>query len=202
MDFEVLSTEHGQRTIFHEIADFFKNRRRQLQDWESTPPHRLGWFILVFVSLELVLSWRLSNQKGLGRDLVSQTLSVGMLLLLLEMALAKVGQEVGEFFKKKGSFFTTITFFNISLLPLLLVLPLTLLNWTLPQFSLMVVVVMLFLISKVFANFRESLEISFEFSRLQSALVLYLSSGLITVGIFLALYISFFGFIGEALSSL
>ncbi len=201
MDFEVLTSREGGRNIFHEVADFFKNRRRQLQDWDSNPPHTLGWFVLFLVALELVVAWRMTQSRGFSREIIGQTISIGFFLLVIEMALAKVGQEVGEFFKKKGRFFTTLTFFNISLMPLLLILPIALLNWTLPKFGLLVLLMVVVLFTKVLANFRESLEISFEFSRLQSALVLYLSSGLITVGVFIAIYISLFSILSDVITT-
>jgi hypothetical protein len=202
MDFEVLETNESNQGLFYEIENFFRNRRRQLQDWEPHPPQAFGWLILLAVSFELAVLWRMSHRQGLAKEIVGLTFTFGMLLLLVELALAKVGQEVAEFFKKKGRFMTAVSFLNIGLIPLLMILPLVILKRLAPQMEIVSVIAILVMITMVLANFREALEISFEFNKLQSALVLYLSGGFIAAGLLIVIYASFFSLISEVFSAL
>lgn len=189
MEFEVLGEHSTTLSPFDALASYLRNRRRQLQDWEANPPHRWGLAVLLLASLEIVLTLRLYSGSGLTEPLVSHVTLVLSGLLLIEAALAKIAAEVGAFFNRKGKMGTAITFFNLGLLPFLFVLPLGVMGYGWPAARTFVLFAWLVMGAKVLINWRESLEISYEMNRLQSAIVLYLGSGFFLVGLLLAAYI-------------
>jgi len=155
------------------LKGYLSHRRRFLQDQEGNPPVKLGWAIFFLVVVELVLARRLYHDIGLGIRIVSDLVGTALLLLFFQALLVKITSEVGTFFQKKGSGKTTWTFFSIGLFPLLLFLPLTLLFWIGDFSPLLRLILFLFLLMRVLSNWRESIEITFEFNRLQSTLVIY-----------------------------
>src|SRR5690348_486742 len=103
MDFEVLGGNDGATHPLHALEQYFRNRRRQLQDWESNPPHRLGVLILVLSLLEMVIGWRLIKGTGYTSELVTHALMLALAVALVEVGLARIASEVAVFFKKKGN---------------------------------------------------------------------------------------------------
>lgn len=184
MDFEILSEQTRRPSLFDVFERYLTNRKLALQSWVKNPPHALGWGIFLLVALELVAGNRLLKQTGIGSDAVRQFIALGGTILIVEFLLAVVAAQAAEIFKTTGATFNLITLFNIGLSPLLLLLPVTLLTWLSgaaegARFFL----VILFLV-KVVGNWRESLELVYKFTRMQSALVLYAASA---IGIFVLL---------------
>jgi len=203
MDLEILDQTPVTKTPWREVKSFFVNSRRQFQDWEALPPHALGLVILLGVSLEFVLMRNLASHLGFTWKILTQTLLLAGIVVLGELMLAKIGQQVGEFVNKKGRVTTALTFLNIGLHPLLLLLPVYLLSWLSGgRAAAMVVFLAALLLIKVLALWRESLEISFEFSRLQSTLVIYLAFGVVIVGICGIFYLSLISSLSSFLSQL
>jgi hypothetical protein len=199
MDFEVLEEDPADHPLLA-LESYFKNRRRQLQDWEAEPPHRLGVMVLVVALFEIVLGWRLLSGVGLSKSLAVHSMMGASMVVLIELGLARVASEVAGFFNKKGEVSTAVTFFNLGLLPLFLILPLLLAAYSFPSLKPFALVGCLLLAAKVLANWRESLEVSFELSKFQSALVIYLASAIFTLFIFLGAYIGFISTVSRALN--
>ncbi len=198
MDFEIFEEERADHPLLA-LETYFKNRRRQLQDWEAEPPHRLGVIVLVVALFEVVLGWRLINGAGLSKTLAVHSMMAASMVALIELGLGRVASEVAGFFNKKGEVATAVTFFNLGLLPLFLFLPLILAAYTVPSLKPFALVGCLLLAAKVLANWRESLEVSFELSKFQSALVIYVASAIFTLFILLGAYVGFISTISRAL---
>jgi hypothetical protein len=189
MDFEVLGDDPSHPHFFQALESYFKDRRRQLQDWDAAPPHYLGVAVLLMGVVEVIFSWRLSNGAGFSRQIVAKGLMAALAVLLAELAIARIGSEVAGFFNKKGKVGTAVTFFNLGLLPLFVVLPLAVAGYARPQLRPWILIGDLFLLTRILGNWRESLEVCFELSKLQSALVLYLTGGLFVLLTVFGLYI-------------
>src|SRR5258708_35498529 len=99
---------------------------------ELDPPYERGWGLLILTALELSLASHLVHEQGLS-DLIGSMLRLGLFILVIESVLAKVSQSAARFFGKTGRFYSTLTSLNLSLSPLLLYLPLTLVCWAMGQ---------------------------------------------------------------------
>lgn len=199
MDFEVLGENDRQSHLLLALENYFRQRRRQLQDWDSRPPHALGIFILIVALLEVIVSRRLLSSAGFSSLIFTHALMGALAVTLVEVGLARIGFAVATYFKKKGRVGTTITFFNLGLLPLLLVLPITLVATIQPSLRPVVVIGWILLMAKVVGNWRESLEVSYELSRLQSTLVIYAATALFIVVIVFGMYVGFISTLTQAL---
>jgi hypothetical protein len=107
------------------------------------------------------------------------------------VGLGRIAFEVAGFFNKKGKVGTAVTFFNFGLLPLFLILPLSLTAYVDPKLRPVAIIGWFLLFTRTLSNWRESLEVSFELSRFQSALVIYLASALFIVLLLLCVYVGF-----------
>jgi len=184
------------------LIGYIKDRRKQLQDWEAAPPHSFGWMIFGMLVLELTLSRRLFFQLGIGVPALSQAMGTALLLILVQGLLTKAAADASLYFHKKGSWKTMFTFLNIGLFPMLLFLPLTLAGWAMGWGGAFRLVLFLLLALKVFANWRETLEITYEFNKLQSVIILYVTTGILVFGMVALFYLSFFKFLSDFLSVL
>ncbi|MCB4757627.1 MAG: hypothetical protein LHV69_11465 [Elusimicrobia bacterium] len=160
------------------VPTLLGDRRKQLQDWDADPPHALGWHVFFFALLEWVVAKRLFFNIGFGWDFVTEWLGVAIGILLAEFLVVKITTNVGAWFNKAGSGKTTLTFLNLGLFPLLLVLPINLILWIGggDSYAPLRDVFNLLLFLKVFSNWKESVEISYELNQWQSALVIYLAA--------------------------
>lgn len=189
-------------TLMEEFKKLFNHRRRQLQDWDSAPPHKLGFLILGLVALELVIARLLFHGQGLWAHLIPGFISTAIIILLFEGILLKTTAEFAQFFKKKGDWKTTFTFFNLGLFPMLLFLPITLAVWVCGGPQILRVLVFLFFALKVLSNWRESIEITHEFTRLQSTILMSSVIGIGSLLVVLLFYISLIGVVADFLSIL
>ena len=180
----------------------FSNRRRQRQDWEADPPHALGWAIFFLVTLEFLVARQLFHDLGINQLILGQFLGIAVSLFIVEAMVVKITTTIAHYKGKKGDWKTTLTFLHIGLFPMLLFLPVTLVIWVGNGPALFRLGVFFLLILRVLSNWRVSVEISHEFSPLQSGLVLYSTIGIFLFFVFLAFYISLIGFVADIASVL
>jgi len=169
---------------------YMSDRRRQLQDWEAEPPHRLGWTIFGLVVFEGTLAQAVFHQWGLGRQFVLGLISNLFTVFILTGIIVKVTHEIGGYLHKKGDWKSTWTFFNLGLYPMLLFFPIGFFLWLTGASSALRAVVFFILLLKVIHNWRESLEVTFELSAFQSALVMYAGLGLLLLMIVIISYLA------------
>jgi hypothetical protein len=187
--------------LLDQVRDFFLKRRHQLQDWDSNPPHGFGFAVLFLVAMKLTLCNKLMAQTGLTLSFLSQTCGVAVGLLLLELVLANIAKQIGRLYHKKGRILTTLTLFNLSLLPLLLVLPVSLLIYFSGHLQGLGFIITLLLCLKVLGNWREALEISYEFSNSLSLLAIVVTGMGMGLLLIVIINLSLVGLLAEFLNS-
>lgn len=192
MDFEVLSDNPRSLTLWEELERLLTNRKVALKQWARVPPHGLGWLIFALVVVELTIGSRLVSQRGIDSSIIGQLCGVALGIMLIAMTMAVIASQAAEIFKTHGSTTHLITFFNLGLTPLLLLLPVTLVGWTSQAGDAVRLFLIILLLVKVVGNWRAALELVYKFTRMQSAIVLYASSSICFVVLLLAGYAIFF----------
>lgn len=188
MEFEVLSDHPKSLSLMEEAERFLTNRKATVLRWVKTPPTRLAVAVFFLVVTELSLGTLLMGGKGLFRAFVPQFFVFATLILLVEILLAAIAAQAAEIFKTTGSTGHLLTFFNVGLTPLLLLLPVTMLTWTSRAGVGARMFLMALLLVKVVGNWRESLELVYKFSKMQSAIVMYAASSVAFLLLMLAGY--------------
>ncbi len=188
MDFEVLSDNPRSLSLWEEFEKLLSNKKAALKNWARVPPHRLGWTIFFLVVFELTLGSRMLRQRGLDLSIFGQFTAYAVMLLLIAMTLAVIAAQAAEIFKAHGQTTHLITFFNLGLAPLLLLLPVTLISWTSQAGAGVRLFLIILLIMKVVGNWRDALELTYKFTKMQSAIVLYAASSVGFVLLLLAGY--------------
>jgi len=183
------------------LISYITQKRIQLQDWESDPPHPAGWAVFFLVVLEFVMARFLFHQIGFGMRFVGQVLGMGFLLILIQGVFIKISREVASFCGKKGNWKTAWTSLNLGLSPLLLFLPITLLATFAGGVGLIRLLLFFFLVIKVLSNWRLALEVNYEFNRFQASLtvgITILTFGSLTI---LFSYMTLLGVVFRAFGS-
>jgi hypothetical protein len=149
------------------FSEFLNNTRASIEEWRKDPPHTLGLGILVATAFELVLAQRLFHGIGLSRSALPQFMNTLVFLAVLEVGFLLVCHRMASLFGKKGSWFTSLTFFHLGLAPLLLFLPLTLILWSAGVSAGIRLVVLLILVGKVLSNWKEVVQSTYKLTPLQ-----------------------------------
>lgn len=180
MDLHLVSNQPpAPPTLLDSLERLLNTKRRQyLQNHLSNPPHALGYFIFAVVVLEMVLARRLAHGLSLHPGLFPQFIGTALVFLVLEWAFVSVAHTVSHVFNKKGRTWTVLTFFHLGLTPLLLFLPISLLCSFFMGGEGIRQVAFLILLFKSLAHWREAVDVAFKFTRIQSAIVLYATTGL------------------------
>jgi len=172
--------------IANQFQNLLLNRHQQLKEWDENPPHTLGWTLFSMVVLEWVLARRLNLGMGWSANFIGQLIGTALTLLIIEGILVKLTDQAGHILDKKGKMKNTFTHFNLGLVPLLLILPITMMAWVgggVPLFRVLLICLLLY---KVMKNWRDSIEITYHFNRLHSTLVL---GSLISLFVFLVVFV-------------
>lgn len=199
MDFEVLDAPEPQITYADSLARFFNSRRKQLQDWDAAPPVLLGFLIFCIAIFELSLGIHLIKHAGIKNKFVSTVFSLGFLFLIFELLFVSVAKQLAVFFKKTGKPIAAWTFLNIGLTPYLIFLPIALCATLAGASHTLVFLLFVLLSFKVLGNWKEGIEVAFELSKLQGAIVVYALSGLAMMLAGLFVYVSFLKVIADFL---
>lgn len=192
MDFELLSeTPEKPATALDLFERMLTNRPRQWQIWGEHPPYILGFCLLLTSALEMVLSSRLFHNSGGGREVIRHIFGTALLLLMAEVFVLMIATKGAEFVGKKGNFVAGLTYLNMSLSPFLLILPITLACWLVggPSAGAFRTLAYFVLGLKVLSSWKESVEFTFKFSKVQSGLVMYASMVVAAVLAGLVVYI-------------
>jgi hypothetical protein len=191
MDFELLSdTPSTPSSLFENFERLLTNRRRQLQLWQEKIPYQLSFFIFFAVAFELAVSHHLLRNSGAGMELLASFSATAVVLFILEWIVVSVAHYVAEFFDKKGSRKATLATLNFGLTPLLLILPVTLLCSVTGKADGLRFFLLVFLISKVWINWRESIEFSTKLSRFQSTIAMGAVTGIAFMTALLVFYVT------------
>lgn len=151
----------------HGLNSYFDNRRRQLQDWEAAPPVNLGLLLFVSSLLSFGLAlWLIRHPQALF-------LFVG--IPLFELILLGSTIAIAIPLRMRGRIQTLFVFINIGTWPILLTAPLALVSVYLPRLEILWMGCGAYLFLKTMGNWRESIEVAYEFSSLQATLVLAIS---------------------------
>ncbi len=110
-------------------------------------------------------------------------------ILLIESALAVLVAQASELFGAEGKITALFAFFNLGLTPLLLIAPISLTLFAADASPSIRLLVLMALLAKVMLNWREAIEITYKFTKAQSAIVIYVASLLTFVALALAGYI-------------
>ncbi len=198
-----LSTpEESTGPRFSVLFDFIKNPKSVLKAWSQQPPHSLGILVLLMVGLELVLNHRLVHDLGAAPSAVRQFISLIFIILLGEAAVMTTAHKIGRLFYKKGNPKTVWTFFNLSLWPLLLVLPMGLVSWTVGLSSFFNGLLLFLLLGKILTDWKIILDRHYQFNRWQSALVVVALGGIAYTLVPIFMFFSILGSISEFISML
>lgn len=200
-DVQIVEFPQEPVSLWKELERYISARRKQLQDWEANPPHWVGAIVFVVVVIELVLGFSIINNAGLNLGIFRQMGSFALGLIFVEFLFVRSAHEAGALFNKKGRKRTAWTFINLGLLPLLLFLPMVALCQLSPHMAKAPTVLLILLIFQVLANWREAVEVSFELSRLQSAILMYVVGGFAMMILGLVLYIGFLSTVLDVLNS-
>ncbi|MCB4755764.1 MAG: hypothetical protein LHV69_01795 [Elusimicrobia bacterium] len=157
---------------FDAISDFLNDRKKKLEDWDAHPPHSLGICLLLVIVLELVLAHRLAHRQGPDPMIVRQFFSTAGNILIAEGLLIFAAHRFAGLFGKVGKPSNAFTFFNFSLTPLLLILPMALLIRAAGFPDAFRAFFLLLLALKVLANWKDVIEKTYLLTRLQSTLIL------------------------------
>ena len=169
---ELNSSPANRLSLWDAFLEFIGDRKKKLREWEGNPPHRLGVYVFLVVVLELVLSHRLGHHMGRDPDVIFQFIRVALFIPAIEGLLIFTAHRFAGLFGKQGKPLTVLTFFNLNLAPLLLILPVTLAIRAagLPDEARVFLLVLLAL--KVLMNWKDVIEMSYLLTRLQSALIM------------------------------
>lgn len=165
------------KSLFDDFMRYLTHRRKQLQDWDAAPPYFLGFLIFILSALDLSVSLLLLQKSPFWPAILKTTFLISILFAAAGYILARLARELADHLNKKGRFTAVIAFFNIGLWPFLLFLPVVLLLVLRGGMDHIAALFLILLCLQVLSNWRESMEIVFELTRIQSALVIY-GSGL------------------------
>lgn len=181
------------RAEWGDLQRYLQDRRRQLQDWEARPPHRIGGAVLAAVALEWPIAQKLLSGESLGISVLGTWIGTGLWLAALTGSLAWATHWLVQRFGKEGKWAATFSFFNVGLAPMLLYLPIALFCWALGWTNAPPLFALFLLGCVVLSNWKESLEIVYELTRWQSGLVI---AGFLWIGGMLISVVVTLGFIG------
>lgn len=176
-------------SLLGQFESYLINRRRQLQDWEASPPVSLGWAVFVLVSLEWTMARALFDSDAFSLFLAGKFLGQAILIGAGAFLFSKIAMEFSSLFGKSVKTQSLVPILLIGLAPLLLYLPLAALIWTIGANPIFLDLILIVLLLRVLSNWRESTEICYEFSRWQSALAASAGVGLAVFIAFLAVYV-------------
>lgn len=197
-----LNIEPTSRPQLATFFDFITNPKKVVKDCSAHPPHSLGIVILLLVCLELVLNFRLLHDLGASPMALSQFTSTLVLIVIAEALVMITAHKIGRLFYKNGDLRTVRTFFNLSLWPLLLVLPFGLFSWTVGLPMFFNGVFLFFISGKILTDWKIILDRHYQFNRWQSALVLLALGGIVYTVIPIVMFFMFIGVIGDFIALL
>jgi len=193
-------TAVGKKTaLLQELQNYFIRRRKQLQDWDPAPPHIIGWMVFALATIEISLGLGLLQGESLREALSHRLGGIIFAVIVCEWITTRIGSLAAVYFKKNGRQSTALTFFHIGLIPYLLFLPIAFLAALHGQLQGMAGLLFLLLTLQVLANWRESLEIVYELSSLQSLIVL---SSVVGLGLLITVALTYAAFVRILTSAL
>ncbi len=184
------------------IEKWLLSRRKALEEWKRVPPHGLGLAILLAVSIEFVLAYRLYHGVRLNASAISSTVNTMIFIAAIEMGTLLITNSVASLFNKRGRILTSFTSMNVSLLPLLLFLPATFFFWAVGGGAVARLLVLLVLIMKVLSDWKEVVRVNYLLSGIQVYMLGGVIGGAAYVLIILFLVLSGFGVIVESLTQI
>ncbi len=182
--------------------DFIRQPKKVIKEWAGNPPHGLGLLVLFLVCLELVLNNRLMNDTGTGPSAIRQFFFYLFIILLGEALIISTSHKIGRLFYKKGNPGHVWTWFNLSLWPLLVLLPVGLITWTSGQSAFFNSLLMLLLAGKIVTDWKIIIDRHYQFNRWQSALILMALLGLFYAVLPIVFLFGFMETIGDLISML
>lgn len=200
MEFEVLDEETFPTRVLDGVRRFAQSPRRQMQAWGDRAPHLAGAVLLALVVVEWVLSQRLAGGLGRGPSAMWQALQVTAVILLGQSILVGAASGLAAITGKAGNRGAAMTYLNLGLMPLLLVLPFTLLCEAAAAPAALRKLLLLLLILKVLGLWRAAIETVYKLNRLQSAAAFYATAGGAVTLILLVVYVGIIAKVSSALS--
>jgi hypothetical protein len=199
MDFELLSEKPRKPSLIEDFERLLVNRKWSWARWTQKPPQGLALIILVAVALELTVSSRLLSGNGVSFSLMGGFGGTLLIVTLIELGMALIATQAAEIFGSKGRSGHVLTFFNLSLTPLLLVLPVTVVTYISGRLAVIRLMLYFLLVVKVLSNWREAIELVYKFTKMQSAIVMYVASGIACVTLVAMAYITLINRVVSAL---
>lgn len=200
MDFEILSENPRPANIIDELERLIAKRKWIWSRWTQKPPQLLAIAVLFAVALELTLSARLVENGGVSMTLLKGFGETLLIVAGVELGLAIITAQAAEIFGKSGKTGALLTFFNLSLTPLLLILPVTVVTYISGRLAAIRLLLYFILLVKVLGNWRDAMELVYKFSKMQSAIVMYVGSAVAFILLIVAAYVALFNHIVNALS--
>jgi hypothetical protein len=199
MDFEILDDDQRPVGILNGIRKFILGSRRQMQEWGDRAPYLAAATVFGLVVVEWVLSQRLSHGMGRGMSALNQALAAAVFIFLSEFMVVGAAGAIASLTGKSGNRSAALAYLSLGLSPLLLLIPVTLMCEAGNAPPLLRSLVILLLVLKVLAYWRDAIETVYKLNRLQSAAAFYASAGAI-VGI--GLLVIYAGIIAKVASAL
>ncbi len=200
MDFELHSPTSRPASFSEKFERLLTNRAWVWPRWTERPPHGLGLGILFVVCAEFALTSHLLRMENLSWYVVRDTGIAALILAFIEGALALITTQAATVFEKQGSTRTLMTFFNLSLVPLLAYLPVTLvlvMSGANPTYRLIFLCVF---VVQVLLRWQEAIELIYKLSKTQTMILLYILSAVTFVTLLIGSYIFLFGKLADLLS--
>lgn len=184
----------------HPLEKWLTDRRKTLEEWKRTPPYGLGLLVLLLVSLEMAVAYRLTHHIGFDTSLISSVFKTALYFLAFEVSIFLISNSFASIFDKKARMIPVLVSLNIALLPLLLYLPITLYIWASGASSGLRVMALLLLMLKVLADWKDVIRTNYRLTGIQTYMLGGVVGGIAYVVLIFFLILSGFSAIVRLIS--